>query len=65
MKLVPYSPVWDLSTIPDQELKAERARRNGLKGGRKILPTRSRDLAEKRKQNRERVAAWRAKKNLK
>lgn len=31
-----YSPKWDLSTIPDDKLKSERARRNSAK---RLKPT--------------------------
>lgn len=61
MKKLTWSERWDMSTIPDEALKAERARRNGLLGGRKVQPTRDKATAATRKANRERVRNWRAK----
>jgi cell division inhibitor SulA len=48
-----YSPRWNLSTIPDIDLRREWARRNGLKGGRKIEPASDKATEEARRKQRE------------
>jgi hypothetical protein len=53
MTLTQYRKGWDLATIPEEVLKREWARRNGLKGGRKIEPASDKATEEARRKQRE------------
>jgi hypothetical protein len=54
-----YKPTWDLTTIPDQPLYAETARRRALKRSYELKPSDSPEQAEKRRKKREQMRKYR------
>ena len=57
-----YQPIWDLTTIPDDLLYTEVARRRAKKRWYALKPSDSPEQAERRRKNREGMRAYRASK---
>lgn len=59
--LLSYAPTWDLTTIPDDLLHAEAARRRALKRSYPLKHSSSEIVNEYRRKKREQMRKWRSK----